>query len=113
MISYLHNVVAINNSFNNIFFPSLKNRRRWTRLGLHGQLSNAKLDLTGLWDLAKQEDPVLASPSAQSGEPDGLVLTIINTYLTSYPQTDQQHFDCIFMLFFPSLLPHVTALRRS
>ena len=53
--------------------PESKEQETLDSAGPHGQLSNAKLDLTGLWDLAKQEDPVLASPSAESGEPDWLV----------------------------------------
>ena len=93
MISYSQQRRHLQQLLQQHLLPESKEQETLDSAGPHGQLSNAKLDLTGLWDLAKQEDPVLASPSAQSGEPDRLVLTIINTYLTSYPQTDQQQLD--------------------
>ena len=72
MIHYRNNVVDFINTFNNTS-SRVKEQETLDSAGPNGRLSNAKLDLTGLWDWAIQEDPVLASPSAQSGEPDRLV----------------------------------------
>ena len=75
-IPYPNNVVDFINTFNNIS-SRVKEQETLDSAGPNGRLSNAKLDLTGLWDWAIQEDPVLASPSAQSGEPDRLVFNLL------------------------------------
>ena len=62
--------VVLNGFVNSINLRStLKEEELLDLAGLE-QLLGAKPDLTGLWDLANQEDLVQANASAESGEPD-------------------------------------------
>ena len=77
-----------------------------------GQLFQAKLVPTCLWDLALKEDPVPVYASTELGEPDESVVITFNTlHLLTNSQTNNSQLFYL-MLFFPVLLPHVPVCGR-